>query len=646
MRQRNKILKLSLLLVTAILTLSSCMEDKIGDNFYTFTGQTVGQYIESGDSAINYTEFKALLDTTGMLSLLKAYGTYTCFLPDNDAMYDFYETNGKTSLEDFELGDMREIAQNSIVNNVELTSDLFTVGASGYYTMSGRELSFYFDSDSTGIIYRVFTDSKITERDIDLHNGYVHRVNHVITPSDSIIPTLLAVRPKYSLFYEALELTEISDTLALIKDHSYVAPLKINGKEDGDPDHTSAIYRIPERRLYGYTALVESNETFAAAGITNIEEMKAYAKAIYDRVYPEDDDIDDVTNPRNSLNRFIAYHILDKKIAKRFFVDKYDNTGNNNALDGSSHSIRTYDLYEYLETLAPNTLIEVKIDRSMGESNLINMNPDTEEAIRFTDDVDNAAVNGYYHEIDKVLTFNQEFLGQLSSKRIRIDALSFFPELTNNNIRGEVLPVGEYHSWLIPEGYLDRATVKEGHLETFTHDYASTYRGDEIFTKGEFSDFTFKVSPVPSGTYEVRFAYTTNGARGIYQIYLDGTPCGLPLNLNTSLADPSIDYETPGSDLNDMQGYQNDKMMRNRGYMKAPASYHAIADGFGHNTISARYDPKTARRILGVFTFNEMQSHVFRFKAVGNESNASEPQFMFDYLEFVPTEMLESEGID
>lgn len=641
---RNNSMSFLLIAITAVLCFTSCIDDEVGDNFYTFTGQTVGQYIE--DKSDEFSEFQAVLDTTGFLSLLKAYGTYTCFIPNNQAMYDYYAANDKSSFEDFELEDLRDLVLNSLVENIEVSSDLFTEGASGYYTMSGREISFTYVSDTSWSGYRVFSSSSITQGDIDLHNGLVHHVNQVISPSDSTLASIISSNPKFSLFTEALELTEISEKLIAIKDLDYIAPTEVNGAEDGDPGHTNTILRIPERRLYGFTALLESDETYAAAGITNITEMVAYAKSIYDAVYPEDKDVTDVTDSRNSLNRFVAYHIINKSIAKRFFVDKFDNTGNNNAIDGSTHTVKAYDLYEYLETLAPNTLLEVKIDRALGESNLFNMNEETGQAIRLTDNVDNAAVNGYLHEIDQVLTFNNEFLGRLSSKRIRMDALSFFPELTNNNIRGQVMPVGNWDTWLIPENYMDRVTVKEGWVTIFTHDQASSLYGDEIFAAGEYCDFSFEVSPIPAGTYEVRFGYATNNKRGIYQIYLDDKPCGIPLNLNTNLTDPAIGYVMPGDELSDPDGYQNDKMMRNRGYMKAPDVYKAATAGWGHSTISARLNPNCARRILGVYTFDEMQTHSFRFKCVGKDDNISNPEFMFDYLEFVPTEMIESEGIN
>lgn len=38
--------------------------------------------------------------------------------------------------------------------------------------------------------------------------------------------------------------------------------------------------------------------------------MVAYAKKVYDKEYPEDSHITDFKDRKNSLNRFISYHIL------------------------------------------------------------------------------------------------------------------------------------------------------------------------------------------------------------------------------------------------------------------------------------------------------------------------------------------------
>ena len=78
--------------------------------------------------------------------------------------------------------------------------------------------------------------------------------------------------------------------------------------------------------------------------------------------------------------------------------------------------------------------------------------------------------------------------------------------------------------------------------------------------------------------------------------------------------------------------------MRNRGYMKGPASYTVIAEWW-YTGASARMSEDVLRRILGIYTFNEWSTHTFSVKAVKSG------EFMFDYLEFVPLEVLEYEDI-
>ncbi|MBK6281588.1 MAG: fasciclin domain-containing protein [Draconibacterium sp.] len=92
-RERGTLLTM-IAFAALLFILPACNSDDVGDNFYTFTGETVGQYIKNRPET--YSEFTHLLDTTGVMGLLNAYGDYTCFLPDNEAMKRFYQSKGKT----------------------------------------------------------------------------------------------------------------------------------------------------------------------------------------------------------------------------------------------------------------------------------------------------------------------------------------------------------------------------------------------------------------------------------------------------------------------------------------------------------------------------------------------------------------------
>jgi hypothetical protein len=134
-----------------------------------------------------------------------------------------------------------------------------------------------------------------------------------------------------------------------------------------------------------------------------------------------------------------------------------------------------------------------------------------------------------------MLVYDKEVDNMLSGKRLRFDSSSFFAELTNNNMRGR----GTFKSatqqnlhFQIPRGYIERIKASEQTVVGYLcgYDKFQNYQGDEIFlnaSAGKLYDFEIKTPPIPSGTYEIRFGYLTNGKRGVAQLYFDGIPCGV-----------------------------------------------------------------------------------------------------------------------
>lgn len=649
-RKNNIMKKLAWLVIfipALLLNMISCTED-IGDNYYTFTGETVGAYITARPD--DFSEFQAILDTTKVIGLLKAYGKYTCFLPTNSALKQFYKDRGKNSLKDFSMDSLRIIAYNHIIQDYEILTEEFQNGLLPYLSMNKRHIEVAIGASEKGVEYIINKTAKVLEKDVELHNGIVHILDGVVSPSDNSIVESIKEAEEFSLFYDALMATGLYELLLPIKDLSYEYSPDFGEEVDEGGIWNSAIVRVPHERLYGFTALMPSNQTFKNHGIQSIADMESYAKQIYDEKYPKDSDIDDITNRKNSLNRFIAYHLLDRRIPKEFFIEAYDNTGSKS---GSSHSVKDYDMFEYIETLAPMTLLEVRTLRQTNEYNVFNM-LDGETGVRLVEgNSDNDALNGVFHEIDGLLTYSKDVERMLTSKRMRMDGASFFPELINNNIRigkkyreiNNKAPEYTSELWMLPKGYLEGLTIYG--VTTFgifnADDRFLDYQGDEIFIRGLY-DFEMVTPPIPAGTYEVRFGYQPTINRGAAQLYWDGIPCGIPLDLRLDADNAKIGYEAIGINPADMLGYENDKMMRNRGYMKAPASFKVVQDvpawGYnqGHDGV-ARYSNRALRKILGIFTFEEDAKHVFSVRA------ARSGEFMFDYLEFVPVEVLEFEDI-
>ncbi len=634
--KKSGIKGLLLSIITATGIIFSCDSDDIGDSYYTFTKETMGDYISNRPE--QYSEFSQMLDLTGVMGLMKAYGKYTCFLPNNEAMINFYHSKGKNMLTDFEIDTLKKIVYDHIIKDFIISSDEFVPGFLPNLTMSDRYIKISFESESDKLVYKVNTTSKIFTKDIKVHNGVIHTISEVLSPTENTIVEAIGSEEKFSLFFEALLATDLYEQLIPIKDATY-SPGSLADNEGGDPGIGSIIH-VPKDRKYGFTALIESNATYAAHGINNLEEMKTYASQVYDKIYPQDAGITNIKDRKNSLNRFIAYHLINKKLSSKLFIEKYDNTGQFYESKGETHSIKTQDMYEYIEPMCPNTLLEVRTLRTTNEYNVFNMISEKGFAVRLTDDFDNDAINGVYHEIDNILTYSADVDRMISSKRLRMDAASFFPELTNNNIRmGHATPDYPSELWIFPQGYIER--VKTSSTTQFAYfnadDRFLDYQGDEVFLSGLY-DFEITTPPVPAGTYEVRFGYQPTGNRGAAQLYWDGQPTGIPLDLRLLANNPKIGYVAPGTDLSDPDGFENDKMMRNRGYMKAPACFKVINTAW-YSGASGRMSPSALRRILGIYTFTEATTHIFSVKAVRRG------EFMFDYLEFVPIEVLEYEDI-
>jgi uncharacterized surface protein with fasciclin (FAS1) repeats len=626
--------------------LTSCVKDVVPGAYFTSNELLVGQYLSSRPEDLS--EFTKILDTTGVLGLLNAYGKYTCFIPCDSAMRNYYASKGKTSRSNFTMEELKKICYNHIVKGDTISTDKFSVGPLSNMSMSERFVNIDF-SDRDGTIL-VNGTSPIIEKDIRVHNGYVHLLSKTLEPSELKLGEKIAQDPKFSLFSQAMELTGYAKQMndALVEDESY------------DPENctwTIKTYNIkeeiPQHRKFGFTVLMESDSTLAnytdcplcPNGVKTIEDLKNLAKYYYSRsyegTYSDGAGVDDPKDPRNYLNRFVAYHCMNRTLASSRLINDYD----------TPTQIKTYDMYEFIETMLPNTLIKVKKDRNYTLTFFINMWDETNVStgIQLTKDIDNDAINGFYHEINKPLVYSRNVVSNIASNRIRMEASSFFREFATNNMRGNNPTaenvVGKAHRYIIPDGYCEglkcSATTRFTYLNA--NGIYEDWQGDEIYVEGTYN-FSIVTSPIPAGTYEVRMSYQPTGWRGIAQLYWDSIPCGIPLNLALLADNPEVGWVKPGADPQDPEGYENDKMMHNRGYLKGACSYKCTMDLYYDSKLNARQSIKSLRRVLGTYTFDKAAKHIFT--VVGLGSTSGDIQFMLDYLEFVPTELLETEGIE
>lgn len=462
------------------------------------------------------------------------------------------------------------------------------------------------------------------------------------------ISEIMSKDSRFSLFYKAYVETGYADIMnnAQIEDDSF----------EPDKDKRPLMYHTvleerPKLRKFGFTVLATSDETLAnytecpvcPNGVNSLDDMEKMAKYYYSQVFSDGNDVTDRKDKRNYLNRYIAYHCLNKTLKLSRFIKDYD----------IPNQIKIYDMFEYIETMLDNTLMEVQIDRDYIASNtefgLLNCMSDPSKAVLFTSYTKGGGLNGYYHEITKPIIYSKEFVTDISAKRLRLDAASFFPELATNDMRGNnptAIPaiIGKTHAYLLPNEYLDGIISSENTRISYIGacEAYEEFQGDHLYFKYPYN-FSIKTFPIPAGTYEIRLGYNPTGYRGIDQLYLDSVPCGDPIDFS-NYPKQEIGYEIPGSNPNDPYGYKNDSLLRQQGFMKGPSSYYSYGHWYGFDANSARLSEKSLRKILGTYTFTETRKHTLG--VVSQNTNLNYTYFMFDYIEFVPVEFLKTEGVD
>ncbi len=640
----------------------SCREDLEGA-LPVIKEEQIGEYLQNNP---DFSLFSRMLDTTGVLGLLKAYGMYTVFAPTNTAVEDYLasleDIEGNhtiTSISQLPLSDIKAFCYNHIVKGDTIRTSDMTKGALSSQSMSGRFLSVSFSKNSP--LTFINENSPIIGPDIKRHNGYLHIMGKVLAPARIKLGEVFEGDSTFSIYARALALTGLSNIMNL-------APAEDESFDPKADTRYLASHTVPEEhptsRKFGFTIIAVADSDLVKYrnseipglenGIRTVADLEKLAKHYYGEVYNHDaDNVTDYKNRKNYLNRFMSYHCFDRiLLSSRFVKDLF-----------TPHHFSQYPMYEYIETMLDNTLVEVVLDKTgkdIGNDRFANPNyifgvfnmGDPAQGCLFTSNQNKpngGSLNGFYHGIDKPIIYSKKYLANLSSKRLRLDAASFFPELSSNNMRGNNPGavsgvVGKTHYYLMPPTYLENFTGTANCRFSYLGATSiwEDYQGDELFLNGSYN-FTIKTAPIPPGTYEIRMGYQATPQRGIAQLYLDSLPCGIPLNLSLLATDPGVGWEQPGTNRDDADGYENDKMMHNRGYMKGAACFGS-AEKNVYNSENTRVSPRCLRRILGVYTFTEAKKHYFTAISLGSTSSGT--QFMLDYLEFCPIELLETEDVN
>ncbi len=656
----NRSGKLASILAVAgmLLLLGSCFDEQHPGTYYTFTGQTVADFLEQ-DPQGRFSEFIKVLQKSQTWGELDTYGEFTCFAPTNDAFAAHYaqlsEKEGRTivSAEDISKEDCDTIAWTHLIKTTYYMSDMVE-GALPSVNLLDRFLSLSYDSAANEEgHYRlrncINKTTHIIELDDTVENGVVQVVDSVIKVAGEYVFDVLKENSNSSIFFAALNLVGLEDSLKRWKDETYTISYDsvyegVIG-QGGGSDYT--VYYWGERKT-NFTVLVEPDSVMRKNGINNLNDLIEYANQVYHESYPSDGTAYDTDyhDRRNPLNRFISYHILP------FAVPSASNFNIRRDIIDSRCILSLLDPEDYFETFMPHSIMRVSTVRNgddagvyinrrgIGSSHEPELGRPFEPGIRVytaseMSGVDSEGCNGYFHYIDNMLVYSKFVREDILNRRMRIDCCTLSPDFMTSGARQASNS----------SGYVGKGFKQPERFHSFNEDYimwvrvASTanwsYQGDGLDLQGNY-DIMVKLPPVPfDGTWELRLSYRGYEGCGVVQNYVGDDPnnlqpCGIPTDLRLS-ADGNHNIGWVADDSEELGGDEekilaHDKAMHNRGYMKGPDSHSNGTDVF-------RKLSTMARRIITTDYFYAGKDYYLRMKLVLDNPKA---EMNFDYMEWCP----------
>lgn len=651
--------KAQVLPVFALLSLSfffSCVDnDDVPETMYTAKKMTAGAFLEAHQD--RYSDFTTLLKRTPYFSMMTTYGRYTLFAPTNDAMADFVKSNGYGSIEAIPQGICDTIARTHIMRKGAVFTSDIPDGDIGT-NMLDAYLGWTSDSDVVNdnrLIYYVNKNSRMLEYNDSVTNGVVHTLDHVISASNDFLPEKMAEDSTITLFCEALRLTHMDDSLHNYMDNDYSIGTDsvYNGTSErclnnGNPRMTCLWV---DTRYFKYTAFVEPDSIYHRNGIHTIDDLKEYAKKIYDATYPEDAGLydNDPTHRKNPLNRFVSYHLLDRYALYNQLVG--------NDLTKDCWKTTLADPEDFYETMCPGTLMRLAMPSGDQQGIYINRRGlmsrlyDSESrGVKVLSPSESGktnqqdALNGYYHYLDDILTFNVHTRDVIFNCRMRFDPATLSPDFMNCDGRNHKTQEGNYIRGF-KKGFIKGWEMSDESFVGVTGNdiWWASFLGHVVVISGRF-DVTFKLPPVPKrGTYEIRIGYTPNEERGVIQAYLNNVPCGIPVDMRIYPTDPEIGFIADGAEgaQTEEEIKMQDKALHNRGFLKGPDVWY---QGGTSTTNALRALNLPTRRVLATESMDPEKAYYLRLRQVLDDP---EKYCNFNYLELCPKSVYASpEGED
>lgn len=263
----------ALIYAAIIFSFSSCKSYLEDTTFRTSDDKMIDEYIEEVDTSM--LDFLNIADKVGYRGLIHAYGTNTCFIPTNSAIKAYSKQLGLESLMDMTNDELEKFMDYHIVRDT-IPSSQFIDGRLSKPTMLGKYLITKTVQEGSQVpVIKVNRNATIIKKDIRVSNGIIHKIDSVLIPNSNTVGEMILKLPdNYSLFKSIMLETHLVDTLTL--------------------NSNSGSW---------YTVLLQSDEAFQTAGITNKESLIAQMKIAQP---------DYAANETKLLDMYARYHVVNR----------------------------------------------------------------------------------------------------------------------------------------------------------------------------------------------------------------------------------------------------------------------------------------------------------------------------------------------
>ena len=567
----------------------------------------------------------------------------------------------------------------------------------------------YLEGLSHILFEKTYPNGTTVHQNDSVENGIVQPIDMVIEKSNSTVTDILRDNPKISLFYKAFEATGLKDYLSeKVADETY------DNKKYPLYYYKSHIRNevawVPDTRKYGFTAFVEPDSVYRAKfeeyGIdTSNGDLRALydlACKIYGPVYGHDDKgnildeakegwkFENLTDSINPLKRFVEYHIMTRYVPGTADLTALVVEETKEAFGIETEWCNPVDWYE---TMLPHTMLKIeqlsKKKRTDTPNDCVGIDADKKgghfvnrryEAPKYNcrgayvdptveTKPNHDALNGHYFYVDDLVVFSKDVIDVVQNMRIRMDFSTVFPEIMTNDMRlkgnfraddgndGKAADDSEQpkngKNRYFPMGYLENVTFNTNCHFVYRRPHWEfwSWQGDELNLFGDY-DFTFRIPPVPySGEWQLRLGFAPLETRGVMQVYFDGIPQGIPLDmiklvndemyLGNRVSDDAQLTEYKKMSKEDLASEQ--KLLKNLGAYRGPRSTYCI----GNNGSVKNYNwgnMHMMRRICVQTWIDATKDHYLRFRVASDGKQGNDNEFMFDFFEMVPKSVYSVDG--